>query len=171
MAINFNTEPYYDDYDAAKDFYRILFRPGYAVQARELTQMQTILQNQVSRFGDHVFKNGSQVIPGSVNYDNFMHFVKLEPTYNSQNVLTYLTAFRSKIITGVTSGVKFQVADTSACGCVIDSLDIATLYCKVIGTATNGTTNTGGGGGGPSRDGAQSAGNGGSGLVIIRYTP
>ena len=77
MAIDFNTEPYFDDYDSAKDFYRILFRPSYAVQARELTQIQTILQNQVTRFGDHVFKNGSQVIPGSVNADNQVHFIKL----------------------------------------------------------------------------------------------
>ena len=96
MAINFNTEPYYDDFNEVKDFYRILFRPGYAVQARELTQMQTILQKQVSRFGDHIFKNGSMVIPGSVNYDNKVHFLKLEPTYNSVNVISYLTTFRSK---------------------------------------------------------------------------
>ena len=78
MAKNFNTEPYFDDYNDEKEFYRILFRPSYAVQARELTQLQTILQNQVSRFGDHVFKNGSQVIPGSVNVDNQVHFIKLE---------------------------------------------------------------------------------------------
>ena len=141
MAINFNTEPYYDDFNEDKDFYRILFRPGYAVQARELTQMQTILQKQVSRFGDHIFKNGSQVIPGSVNYDNKVHFLKLEPTYNSVNVISYLTTFRNKIITGVTSGVKFQVIDTSECGCVTEQLDIATLYCKVVGTAANGITN------------------------------
>lgn len=141
MALNFNTEPYYDDFTDEKDFYRILFRPGYAVQARELTQMQTILQKQVSRFGDHIFKNGSQVIPGSVNYDNKVHFLKLEPTYNSQSVISYLTTFRNKIITGVTSGVKFQVIDTSECGCVVDQLDIATLYCKVIGTAPDGITN------------------------------
>jgi hypothetical protein len=141
MALNFNTEPYYDDFNKDKDFYRILFRPGYAVQARELTQMQTILQSQVSRFGDHIFKNGSQVIPGSVNYDNQVHFLKLEPTYNSQNVISYLTTFRNKIITGVTSGVKFQVIDTSECGCVTESRDIATLYCKVIGTAADGITN------------------------------
>jgi hypothetical protein len=37
MALDFNTEPYFDDYDAKKDFYRVLFRPSYAVQARELT--------------------------------------------------------------------------------------------------------------------------------------
>ena len=141
MAINFNTEPYYDDYDAEKDFYRILFRPGYAVQARELTQLQTILQSQISRFGDHVFKNGSQVIPGSVNYDNRVHFIKLENTYNSTNVLTYLSSFRNKIITGVTSGVKFRVVDTSQCNCVVDNPEIATLYCKVESTAANGTTN------------------------------
>lgn len=140
MAINFNTEPYNDDYDAAKDFYRILFRPGYPVQARELTQLQTILQQQVSRFGDHVFKNGSQVIPGSVNYDHRVHFLKLETTYNTLNVQSYLTQFRNKIVTGVTSGVKFKVIDTSACGCVIDQLDIPTLYCKVEQTATDGTT-------------------------------
>lgn len=141
MALNFNTEPYYDDYNEIKDFYRILFRPGYAVQARELTQLQTILQKQISRFGDHVFKNGSQVIPGSVNYDNRMHFLKLETSYSSLNVFTYLSSFRSKIITGVTSGVKFKVIDTSACGCVVDNLDIPTLYCKVEGTASDGTTN------------------------------
>ena len=106
MAINFNTEPYNDDYSADKDFYRILFRPGYPVQARELTQLQTILQQQVSRFGDHVFKNGSQVIPGSVNYDHRVHFLKLENTYNTLNVQSYLSQFRNKIITGVNNIVK-----------------------------------------------------------------
>lgn len=141
MTINFNTEPYYDDYDAKKEFYRILFRPGYAVQARELTQLQTILQNQISRFGDHVFKNGSQVIPGSVNYDNRVHFLKLTSSFNTTNIFTYLSSFRNKIITGSVSGVKFRVIDTSACGCVVENLDIATLYCKVENTGTNGTSN------------------------------
>lgn len=140
MTINFNTEPYNDDYDAEKDFYRILFRPSYAVQARELTQLQTILQNQVSRFGDHVFKNGSQVIPGSVNVDDKIHFIKLEITYNTANVLNYLTSFRDKIITGSTSGVKLRVIDTSNCECVVDDVSSPTLYCKIENTAEDGTT-------------------------------
>jgi hypothetical protein len=59
--------PYYNDYDETKDFYNILFRPGYAVQARELTQLQTILQKQVQRFGDHVFKNGSIVTGAQIS--------------------------------------------------------------------------------------------------------
>ena len=56
MATNFNVSPYYDDFAESKNFHRVLFRPSYAVQGRELTQLQTILQNQVERFGEHVFK-------------------------------------------------------------------------------------------------------------------
>ena len=58
----FNISPYYDDFDESKNFLRMLFRPGYAVQARELTQAQTILQNQVDRFGSHMFEDGSKVL-------------------------------------------------------------------------------------------------------------
>jgi len=57
----FNITPYFDDYDETKKFLKVLFRPGYAVQARELTQLQTILQNQIERFGNHIFKDGSKV--------------------------------------------------------------------------------------------------------------
>ena len=64
VKTNFNIAPYYDDFDKTKNFHRILFRPGFAVQARELTQMQSILQDQVSRFGDHIFKEGSKVFHG-----------------------------------------------------------------------------------------------------------
>ncbi len=66
MALNFNTTPYYDDFDEDKNFHRILFRPGRAVQARELTQSQTQLQDQVKKFGDHIFKDGSRVTGASV---------------------------------------------------------------------------------------------------------
>ena len=58
MALNLNVSPYYDDFDDTKNFNRVLFRPGYAVQARELTQLQTLLQSQIGKFGNHIFKNG-----------------------------------------------------------------------------------------------------------------
>ena len=61
LTTDFNVDPYYDDYDEDKGFYRILFRPGYAVQAREVTQLQTILQKQVERYGEHLFEDGSIV--------------------------------------------------------------------------------------------------------------
>ena len=55
---NLNVNPYYDDFDRDKNFYKVLFKPGFPVQARELTSLQSILQNQVEEFGSHVFKEG-----------------------------------------------------------------------------------------------------------------
>ena len=137
--IDFNTEPYFDDYSELKDFYRILFRPSYAVQARELTQVQTILQNQVTRFGDHMFKNGSQVIPGSVNVDNRVHFIKLEQFSGTLDVTTFLHTMQDMIITGSTSGVKMRVVDTSNSTYVdkTGAYSAPTLYCKIEGTSAS----------------------------------
>ena len=85
MAISFNVEPYWDDFETVnaaglspkEQYQRVLFRPGKAVQARELTQLQTALQHQLSSMGDHVFKDGSVVVPGAVHLHNKIDFVKL----------------------------------------------------------------------------------------------
>ena len=74
---NLNVSPYYDDYDASKNFYRILFRPGYSIQARELTQLQSVLQNQIESIGRNKFKQGDLVIPGEVGLNNRLDYVKL----------------------------------------------------------------------------------------------
>ena len=84
---NFNANPYYDDYDEDKKFLRVLFKPGYAVQARELTQAQSILQKQVERFGNHIFKNGS-VVTGGTTYLQDCTFLKLDSTYSGATVNT-----------------------------------------------------------------------------------
>jgi len=78
MPITFNSAPYFDDYDEDKKFHRILFRPGFAVQTRELNQLQTILQEQVARFGDHVFENGSLVIPGAVKVNGDITHIRIQ---------------------------------------------------------------------------------------------
>lgn len=66
----FNINPYYDDYDGGKGFLRVLFKPGYALQARELSQLQTILQDQISKIGDHLFKDGSRIVGGGITVRN-----------------------------------------------------------------------------------------------------
>ena len=66
---NLNVTPYYDDFDKAKNFYRVLFRPGFPIQARELTTMQSSMQHQIESIGTHLFKDGARVIPGQVGYD------------------------------------------------------------------------------------------------------
>ena len=55
INLNLNQSPYFDDYDETKDFHQVLYKPAVAVQARELTQEQTILRNQLKRFGNHIF--------------------------------------------------------------------------------------------------------------------
>ena len=87
--------PYYDDFSDEKNFLRILFRPGYAVQARELTQLQTILQSQISKFADHFFKEGSKIFGGNVNTSN-VTFIRVEKNLfsrTSNNVTILPTSF------------------------------------------------------------------------------
>ena len=84
--------PYYDDFNEAKNFLRTLFKPGYAVQARELTQLQTVLQSQISRFADHIFADGSQVFGGKVFVTN-TNFVRVEQfVYNISGTVSAVTS-------------------------------------------------------------------------------
>lgn len=119
MTINFKKQPYFDDYNVEKDFYRILFKPGVAVQARELTQLQTIVQNQISKFGDHIFKDGSKVIGGGISTDNRVKTVSLKTTYNNNNI--DVGKFLNLYVRGSTSNLIGEVkhvyaADNPAVG-------------------------------------------------------
>lgn len=90
---NLNVNPYYEDFDASKNFYKILFRPGYSIQSRELTQIQSILQNQVESFGKYAFKQGDLVVPGEVGLNTRLDYVKLssisEVAVNEGNDIVY----------------------------------------------------------------------------------
>jgi hypothetical protein len=72
----FNVDPYYDDFSEDKKFLRLMFRPGYGVQARELTQIQTLLQNQIERLGSHIFEEGSIVLDGQIS-ENRVKYAKV----------------------------------------------------------------------------------------------
>jgi hypothetical protein len=74
---NLNVSPYNDDFDAIKNFYKILFRPGYSIQTRELTSLQSILQNQVESIGRNLFKQGDMIVPGEVGLNTALNYVKL----------------------------------------------------------------------------------------------
>ena len=106
-----NIAPYYDDFDKEDNFHRVLFRPGFAIQARELTQLQSILQNQVERFGRHMFQEGSVVIPGQVTYSDIVTNVQLASTFAGETIdpKQYFNATTPVIVTGATSGVKAAV--------------------------------------------------------------
>jgi len=77
IETNLNVAPYFDDYTDNSNYYKILFRPGVSVQARELTQIQDILQTQVERFGNHVFKSGTIVSGVNFQFYPAYSYVKL----------------------------------------------------------------------------------------------
>jgi len=96
LTTNFNQDPYYDDFNENNNYYRILFKPGNAVQARELTQLQTTLQDQIKKFGDHVFKTGSVVTGGQVTIQNTA-YLNIASSYSSQDI-SYLNFDKKTII-------------------------------------------------------------------------
>lgn len=112
------SNPYYDDFSDTKKFLRVLFKPGYAVQARELTQLQTLLQNQIAKFGSHIFKDGSQVFGGGITLSdaNFLRTSVSLLTSTSDSV----NDLKGKILTQgssdslVRAKVLFVIEKTSA---------------------------------------------------------
>ena len=106
---NLNVSPYFDDFDAEKGYQRVLFKPGTPIQARELTTLQSILQNQVEKFGKHFFKEGSMVIPGQIGYDSEYSYVQIDDTHLGIPVSAYIDKFVGKSIKGETSGVTAVV--------------------------------------------------------------
>ena len=127
-----NVAPYYDDYDPNDKFHRVLFRPGFAVQARELTTLQSILQNQVEKHGRHFFKEGSMVIPGQISFDNKYYAIKLQANHSGNPISGYLADYVDGVITGGTSGVTARVVGFTDA----TATDEPTLYIKYISTAT-----------------------------------
>lgn len=135
--IDFSNEPYFDDFSENKEFYKVLFRPTYAVQARELNQIQSILQNQTSAVGQHLFKEGSVVIPGKINYDNNCKYVKLQPlNQNSADISSYVNDLQFTIITGESTGIKAVVLHVEQ----PSGSDPYTLYVRYLSGGNSGET-------------------------------
>ena len=136
MAQNtdFNVSPYYDDYDESKNFHRILFRPSNAIQARELTQLQSILQNQVERFGNHIFDEGSLVMGGTVTVNTLYEAVKVNAANpngsGTATAETYREASVGKYYQGKTSGVVAKVVNSAAATSGGDPLTLYVTYMK-----------------------------------------
>ena len=134
MAISFNVEPYWDDFESVasgntlspkEQYQRILFRPGKAVQARELTQLQTALQHQISSTGDHLFKDGSVVVPGGVHLHNKIDYVRLSAINTSAVVDIVGTEYSDA------SGNKAKVVHAT----LATGSDSATLFVQYISGA------------------------------------
>ncbi len=133
-----NVSPYYDDFSKDKDFHRILFRPGFAVQARELTTLQSILQNQIEQHGNHMFKEGTVVIPGQLSLMMNFQTLQLNGTFANEtiNPSSFYNATNNVVITGQTSGVTAKVVGFQ----IATSTTQPMLYVQYVNTGTDGTT-------------------------------
>jgi len=130
-----NINPYFDDFDSGKNFYKVLFKPGYPVQARELTTLQSILQNQIESFGSYTFKEGTVVIPGNVAYDGQFYAVKLNSTTFGVDISLYINEFIGKKITGQNSGTTATIQYVALPDG--DSVEEVTIYVKYVDSNNN----------------------------------
>ena len=143
---NLNVAPYYDDYDAGKNFYKVLFRPGYSIQTRELTSLQSILQNQIESFGKFNFKQGQQVIPGEVGLNTKLDYVKLssvsEVAVNEGGQIVYKKYDIKKLVGTQLSGLNSGVVGRVLSAEYGSDIEADTLFVKYTtsGSASNETT-------------------------------
>lgn len=133
LDTNFNASPYFDDFSANNNYYRVLFRPGTAVQARELTQLQTILQDQVDKFGRHIFKDGSIVEGCTMNFDDNYTYVKVADTATNGGVVNVSDFVGNKLVSS--SNLQAQIINTFF-GLESNDPDLNTLYIKYLNSAT-----------------------------------
>ena len=145
---------YKDDFVDSANYHRILFNSGRALQARELTQMQTITQAEIGRLGKHLFNQGAAVNPGSVNVNNTYEFVKLQDATLPAGV------FAGTILLSGTTSIRMEVLEA------VDATasDPPTLFVRYTST-TGGTAGTV-----PVRVGAGETLTGGPATVTVQVT-
>lgn len=126
---------YKDDYRDSDNYHRILFNSGRALQARELTQLQTIIQKEIERFGSNIFKDGAPVTPGGVKTYNEFEYIKVSATTPLPSNKELL---RNAIFSGATSGVTFKVLLAIGSG----GSDPETIYVQYLDASSGGDTET-----------------------------
>lgn len=121
-------EVYNDDYQDSDNYYRILFNNGRPIQQRELNQLQTIINNEMERFGRNIFKEGAAVKPSSnISANRRQKYVKVTQTSLPATDVIGLE------FTGQTTGVIARVVDVAP---YIDAQNPLTLYIEYVNTDT-----------------------------------
>ncbi len=134
IQTDLSVSPYFDDYNEQKDFYKILFRPGVAVQARELNQLQTILQKQIERFGNNIFKQGTIIDGCDITFHSSLQYVKIrdiETNSSAVDVAKY-QGYRVKNQNNITP-LEASII-TVAPGFESTDPDLNTLYVRYLNT-------------------------------------
>lgn len=132
IKTDFSGAPYFDDFNEDKNFHRVLFKPSYAVQARELTQLQTILQNQIERFGDNILVEGTIIKGGNFVEEDPLPYVKIRDN-NVNNQTVFVNRLIGRYVVGTVTGVRAVIVATAP-GLETQSPDLNTLYVRYLTT-------------------------------------
>lgn len=136
---DFNVAPYYDDFTAEKDFYKILFKPAVAVQARELNQMQTILQHQIEKFGDNIFKSGTIIDGCHMTFHDAFPYVKIKDSETDGSPVN-VSQFENLFVKNSANLQAYVVMTAS--GFESRNPNLNTLYVRYLNSGTDSNTST-----------------------------
>jgi hypothetical protein len=132
-----SVSPYFDDYSEQKDYYKILFRPGVAVQARELNQLQSILQNQIERFGNNIFKQGTIIDGCDITFHSSLQYVKIRDIETTSDAVD-VNRYKGYRVKNQLDAVPLEaVIITTAPGFESTAPNLNTLFVRYLNTGFN----------------------------------
>ena len=134
LDTNLNQSPYFDDFNANAQYYRVLNKPGFAVQAREFNTVQSILQNQIGTFGQNIFVDGTIVEGCNITYKPNLNYVKLNDTYANGSALTIgdLNGLTAVSNSGLTAYIRGSLQ-----GYLSQSPNLNTLFITYLNSSTS----------------------------------
>lgn len=135
ISTDLSGSPYYDDYSDQKNYHRILFKPSVAVQVRELNQLQNILQRQVERFGDNIYKKGTIIEGCNFVFHPVLNYVKINDV-QTDGAPVNVTSFKGFYAKN-SNNIIAQIIETSS-GFQATPPDLNTLHVKYLNTGTSG---------------------------------
>lgn len=136
IKTDLNVSPYFDDFDANNNYTRILFRPATAVQARELTQIQSMLQNQIEKFGDWAFKNGDIVSGCTISDIPRFPYVRLQDYQTNSASFDVNNLLNTQAVSS-TSNLTARILYANT-GLSANYPDTNIVYLQYINTGVNG---------------------------------
>jgi len=140
ISTNLSVSPYFDDFNISKDYYQVLFKPGVALQTRELNVLQSILQNQIEQFGDNIFTKGTIISGCNFQYYPNYPYIKLEDLQSdgtSVSPANYVGLYAVGSGSGYSNLVSYVLQANS--GYVSQAPNLNTLFVRYLNSGNTGT--------------------------------
>ena len=123
---------YKDDFIEEDNYHRVLFNSGKALQARELTQLQTIIQEEITRLGSNLFIEGGVVNGSGYTVNKRFEFIKLALNQLPQDESTLIGVE----FTETGTNVKFRISEVIKASVTGDTDTLYGTYTDTSGGTT-----------------------------------